>query len=89
MSYPVAAAINIVVFIGIARIIEGFTGKHSGIVRGFLIGVGIMAISLSAAVLAFPLFGARLAAIMIGIGSAYNRNSDDICGDSRKMYANV
>ena len=43
MSYPVAAAITIVLFIGIAflingiaRIVQGFTGKHSGIVRGFL-----------------------------------------------------
>jgi uncharacterized membrane protein HdeD (DUF308 family) len=75
MSYPVAAAITIVVFIGIAflingiaRILQGFTGKHSGIVRGLLIGVGIMAVALSVAVLASPLFGARLAGIMIGIG---------------------
>jgi uncharacterized membrane protein HdeD (DUF308 family) len=75
MSYPVAAAITIVVFIGIAflingiaRIVQGFTGKHSGIERGFLIGVGIMAVALSVAVLASPLFGARLAGIIIGIG---------------------
>jgi uncharacterized membrane protein HdeD (DUF308 family) len=75
MSYPVAAAITIVVFIGIAflingiaRIVQGFTGKHSGIVRGFLIGVGIMAVALSVAVLASPLFGARLAGLIIGIG---------------------
>jgi uncharacterized membrane protein HdeD (DUF308 family) len=73
MSFPVAAAITIVVFIGIAflingiaRIVEGFTGKHSGIVRGFLIGVEIMAVALSVA--ASPLFGVRLAGIMIGIG---------------------
>jgi uncharacterized membrane protein HdeD (DUF308 family) len=53
MSYPVAAAITIVVFIGIAflingiaRIVQSFIGKHSGIVRGFLIGVGIMAVAL-------------------------------------------
>jgi uncharacterized membrane protein HdeD (DUF308 family) len=75
MSYPVAAAITIVVFIGIAflingiaRIVQGFTGKHSGIVRAFLIGVGIMAVALSVAVLASPLFGARLAGIIIGVG---------------------
>jgi uncharacterized membrane protein HdeD (DUF308 family) len=75
MSYPVAAAITLVVFIGIAflingiaRIVEGFSGKHSGIVRGFLIGVGIMAVALSVAVLASPLFGARLAGLIIGIG---------------------
>jgi uncharacterized membrane protein HdeD (DUF308 family) len=75
MSYPVAAAITLVVFIGIAflingiaRIVQGFTGKHSGIERGFLIGVGIMAVALSVAVLASPLFGARLAGIIIGTG---------------------
>ena len=75
MSYPVAAAITIVVFIGIAflingiaRIVQGFTGKHSGIVRAFLIGVGIMAVALSVAVIASPIFGARLAGLIIGIG---------------------
>jgi uncharacterized membrane protein HdeD (DUF308 family) len=75
MSYPVAAAITIVVFIGIAflingiaRIVEGFSGKHSGISRAFLIGVGILAVALSAAVLASPFFGVRLAGIIIGIG---------------------
>jgi uncharacterized membrane protein HdeD (DUF308 family) len=75
MSYPAAAAITIVVFIGIAflingiaRIIEGFSGKHSGISRAFLIGVGVLAIALSAAVLGSPFFGARLAGIVIGIG---------------------
>jgi uncharacterized membrane protein HdeD (DUF308 family) len=75
MSFPVATAITIIIFIGIAflingiaRIIEGFSGKHSGISRAFLIGVGIMAVALSVAVLASPLFGAVLAGIMIGIG---------------------
>jgi uncharacterized membrane protein HdeD (DUF308 family) len=47
---------------------RGFSGKHSGIVRGFLIGFAIMAVALSIAVLASPLFGARLAGIVIGIG---------------------
>jgi uncharacterized membrane protein HdeD (DUF308 family) len=75
MSYPVAAAITIIIFIGIAflingiaRIIEGFSGKHSGASRAFLIGVGIMAVVLSAAVLLSPFFGATLAGIIIGIG---------------------
>lgn len=47
MSFPVAAAITIIIFIGIAflingiaRIVEGFSGKHSSISRAFLIGVG-------------------------------------------------
>ena len=75
MSFPVAGAITLIIFIGIAflingiaRIIEGFSGKHSGISRAFLIGVGILAIALSVAVLASPFFGARLAGMIIGIG---------------------
>jgi uncharacterized membrane protein HdeD (DUF308 family) len=75
MSYPVAAAITIVVFIGIAflingiaRIIEGVSGKHSGPSRAFMIGVGIMAVALSAAMLVSPFFGAILAGVIIGIG---------------------
>jgi uncharacterized membrane protein HdeD (DUF308 family) len=75
ISYPVAVAITIIIFIGIAflingiaRIIEGFSGKHSGVSRAFLIGVGILAVALSAAVLISPFFGARLAGIIIGIG---------------------
>lgn len=75
MSFPVAAAITIIIFIGIAflingiaRIIEGFSGRHSGVSRFFLIGVGILAIAISAAVLASPFFGAILAGIIIAIG---------------------
>ena len=75
ISFPIAAAITIIIFIGIAilingiaRIVEGFSGKHSGISRTFMIGVGIMAVALSIAVLASPLFGAILAGIIIGIG---------------------
>ena len=75
MTFPVAAALTIIIFIGIAflingiaRIIEGFSGKHSGISRAFLVGVGIMAVALSVAVLISPFFGATLAGIIIGIG---------------------
>lgn len=75
MSFPVAAAITIIIFIGIAflingiaRIIEGFSGQHSGISRAFLIGVGILAVVLSVAVLISPFFGAVLAGTIIGIG---------------------
>jgi uncharacterized membrane protein HdeD (DUF308 family) len=76
MSFPVVAAITIVVFLaiaflfdGVARIVEGFSGKHLGAARAFLIGVGILAVVISAIVLISPLFfGARLAGIIIGIG---------------------
>ncbi|MFZ0328487.1 MAG: DUF308 domain-containing protein [Nitrososphaeraceae archaeon] len=63
MSFPVAAAIIIIISIGIeflingiARIVEGFSGKHSSISRAFLIGVGTMAVVISAPMLKSPLF---------------------------------
>jgi uncharacterized membrane protein HdeD (DUF308 family) len=75
MSYPVATTLIIIIFIGIAflingiaRIIEGFSGKHSGALRAFLIGVGVLAVVLSIAVLAAPFFGVVLAGIIIAIG---------------------
>src|SRR5919199_816830 len=75
ISFPVAAAITIIIFIGIAflingiaRIVEGFPGRHSGLSRAFLVGVGILAVIISVAVLVSPFFGAILAGIIIGIG---------------------
>lgn len=75
ISYPVATALIIIIFIGIAflingiaRIIEGFSGRHSGVSRAFLIGVGVLAIVLSIAVLVSPYFGAVLAGIIIAVG---------------------
>jgi uncharacterized membrane protein HdeD (DUF308 family) len=74
MAYPAATAYTIIIFIGIAllfggfaRIIDGFSGSHSGGSRTLLIGVGILAVILSIAVLASPLFGAVLAGIIIGV----------------------
>lgn len=76
MSFPVAAAITIITLIsiaflinGIARIVEGFSGKHSGMSRAFLIGVGTTAVVISAPLLIPPLFfGSILAWTIIGIG---------------------
>jgi uncharacterized membrane protein HdeD (DUF308 family) len=76
MSFPVAAAITIIIFIsiaflinGIARIVEGFSGKHSLISRVFPIGVGTMAVVISAPLLISPLFfSSILAGTIIGIG---------------------
>jgi uncharacterized membrane protein HdeD (DUF308 family) len=75
LSFPVAAAKIIVIIIaiaflisGIARIIHGLRGHHSSISKGFMIGVGALAIVLSIAVLAYPLFGATLAGIIIAVG---------------------
>lgn len=55
-------------FNGVARIVEGMTGRHSGMSRAFLIGVGILALIISVLVLSFPLFGIVLAGTIIAIG---------------------
>jgi uncharacterized membrane protein HdeD (DUF308 family) len=75
MAYPETAAIIIIIFIaiaflvnGIARIIEGFSGRHSGASKAFSIGVGVLAIAISVAVLVSPFFGAVLAGIIIAVG---------------------
>ncbi len=75
MSFPMATALIIIIFIaiaflinGIARIIEGFSSKRSGASRVFLVGVGVLAVALSIAVLASPFFGAVLGGIIIAIG---------------------
>ena len=75
MAFPMAAAFVIVIFIGVsllfsgvARIVEGMIGRHSGMSRAFLIGVGILALIISVLVLSFPLFGIELAGTIIAIG---------------------
>jgi uncharacterized membrane protein HdeD (DUF308 family) len=75
MSFPVATAITIVILIGIAflisgiaRIIDGFSRKRTRISRALIIGVGILAVAISIAVIASPLWGAKLAGIIIAIG---------------------
>lgn len=75
ISFPVATAFIAIIFIGIAllfsgiaRLVEGMSGHHSGWSRAFLIGVGILAIIISIAVLVSPAFGAALAGVIIAIG---------------------
>jgi uncharacterized membrane protein HdeD (DUF308 family) len=74
MAFPVATAFTVILFIGIAllfngiaRLVEGFSGKHSGGSKAFLIGVGILSIVLSFAVMASPVFGAVLTGVIIAI----------------------
>jgi uncharacterized membrane protein HdeD (DUF308 family) len=74
LAYPVAAGYVLVIFAGvallfngIARVVEGFSGHHSGWSRLFLIGVGILAIIVSIAVIVSPVFGIQLAGIIIAI----------------------
>ena len=75
ISFPGATAFIVIIFIGIAllfsgiaRVVEGMSGHHSGWARAFLIGVGILAIIISIAVLVSPAFGAALAGVIISIG---------------------
>lgn len=75
LSFPVATAVVVIVFMGIAilfngcaRIVEGISGKHSGWVRFFLMGVGILSIIIGGTVLASPAFGAVLAGLLIAVG---------------------
>ena len=75
LSFPVATAVVVTIFMGIAllfngcaRIAEGVSGKHSGWVRAFLIGVGILSIIIAGMVLASPMFGAVLAGFVIALG---------------------
>jgi uncharacterized membrane protein HdeD (DUF308 family) len=74
IAFPIATAYVIVVFIGIAllfdgiaRVVEGMSGKHSGWQRAALIGVGILSIIIAIAFLASPLFGAIVSGIIIAV----------------------
>lgn len=75
ISFPVATALVVAVFVGIglifngcARIAESVSGKHSGWAKFFLIGVGILSILIGAIILASPLFGAVFIGIIIAFG---------------------
>lgn len=70
VAFPVVVIIFIgiaLLFNGIARVVEGMSGKHTGWSRAALIGVGILSIILSIAVMVSPVFGAVLAGIIIAI----------------------
>jgi len=75
MAYPVAAAIVVVFFLGFAlmmdgfaRIVDGVTNKaNKGWVRGFTIGVGVLAVIISIMILAAPVFGAVFAGLIIAM----------------------
>jgi uncharacterized membrane protein HdeD (DUF308 family) len=75
IAYPTEAATLIIIFIAIAlliigasRIIEGLSRRHRGFSRGFHLGVGILAVVISIAILVLPSFGAALAGFIIAIG---------------------
>jgi uncharacterized membrane protein HdeD (DUF308 family) len=75
IAYPTEAARLIIIFIAIAlliigasRIIEGLSRRHRGFSRGFHVGVGILAVVISIAILVFQSFGQALAGFIIAIG---------------------
>jgi uncharacterized membrane protein HdeD (DUF308 family) len=55
-------------FIGIARIIHGFSDKNSSKwSKGFLVGVGILSLAVSFMVFAYPAVGVFLLTLVLGI----------------------
>jgi uncharacterized membrane protein HdeD (DUF308 family) len=75
LAFPVAVTVALFLFLGfallfdgIARIIHGFGDKtQRGWVRGFYIGVGILAVVFAGMMIVFPLFGAAVTGLIIGI----------------------
>jgi len=75
LAFPVGATTVLILIIafalmfdGFARIIQGFGDKQErGWIRGFYIGVGVLAVIISVMILVSPLFGAALAGLLIGI----------------------
>ena len=74
IAFPAATAFVALVFIGVAllfggcaRIAEGLSGQHSGWNKFFLIGSGALAVILSIPVMVLPVFGAKLAGIVVAI----------------------
>ena len=74
LAFPVGTTIAIFLFLGfallfdgISRIIYGFGDKtQRGWVRGFSIGVGILAVVFGGLIIVYPFFGAVLAGLIIG-----------------------
>jgi uncharacterized membrane protein HdeD (DUF308 family) len=73
LAYPVGTTVALFLFLGlallfdgIARIIHGFGDRgQRGWVRGFYIGVGILAVIFGGLMIASPFFGAVLAGLII------------------------
>jgi len=75
LAFPIGTTIFLILFLGFAllvdgvgRIIHGFGDKtEKGWVRGFSIGVGILAVVISLLIIASPFFGAVFAGLMIAM----------------------
>lgn len=75
LAFPVGTTVALFLFLGfallfdgIARIIHGFADRtQRGWVRGFHIGVGVLAVIFGGMVIVSPFFGAVLAGFIMGI----------------------
>jgi len=75
LAYPISTTVVLFFFLGlallfdgIARIVHGFGDRtQKGWVRGFSIGVGVIAVIFAFLIMASPFFGAVLAGLIIGI----------------------
>jgi uncharacterized membrane protein HdeD (DUF308 family) len=75
LAFPVGITVALFLFLGlallfdgIARIIHGFGDRgQRGWVRGFYIGVGILAVIFGGSMIVFPLFGAAVTGLVIAI----------------------
>jgi uncharacterized membrane protein HdeD (DUF308 family) len=75
LAFPVGTTVALFLFLGfallfdgIARIIHGFGDRtQRGWVRGFHIGVGVLAVVFGGMVIVSPFFGAVLAGLIMGI----------------------
>jgi uncharacterized membrane protein HdeD (DUF308 family) len=75
LAFPVATTVALFLFLGfallfdgISRIVYGFADKtQRGWVRGFSIGVGVLAVVFAGMMIVFPLFGAIFTGFVIGI----------------------
>ena len=75
IAYPVGTTVALFFFLGIAllfdgiaRIIHGFGDRtQKGWVRGFYIGVGVLAVIFAGLIIVSPFFGAVLAGLIMGI----------------------
>ena len=75
LAFPVGTTVALFLFLGfallfdgIARIIHGFADKtQRGWVRGFYIGVGVLAVIFGGMIIVSPFFGAVLAGLIMGI----------------------
>jgi uncharacterized membrane protein HdeD (DUF308 family) len=75
LAFPVGTTVALFLFLGlallfdgIARIIHGFGDRgQRGWVRGFYIGVGILAVIFGGLMIVFPLFGAAVTGLVIAI----------------------